>query len=992
MSPSSLAFASIADTATMTATVKDAGGTVISGATVTWASTTPSVATVSSAGLVTAVADGTATIIALSESANATAAVTVAQVASTVELSPSTKTLASLGDTVTVSATVKDAGGTAISGATVTWSSSDTTVATVSSAGLVTAVADGTATITATSGSATATSAVTVAHVASSVEVSPSTKTLTSVGDTVTVSATVKDAGGTAISGATVTWSSSDTTVATVSSAGLVTAVADGTATITATSGSASATSAVTVAQAASSVELSPSAKTFELLGDTVTLAATVNDAGGTAISGATVTWESSDTTIATVSSAGLVTAVTNGTDTITATSGSASATAEITVNQVAPILEAITVNWTEGVAATISGTGFSATASSNTVTVDGLTASITSASITELQITVPTSACKPSRVVDVVVTVASESATTTVGVKPAQVYSLELGEGLYTGIGGECLNLDAGSGSEKYIVGFYSSSESASSLTAYTQTAITGTTLAGDEAAGIPIAGDDVGYFEAPIFAAGDLPPAPPPAAAPALTQQVPIDPEQDAIWLRHREAEGRRWEAWRQNRDEAVVREEIALREMAGVRAAEAIARSVGDTISINHGNSCSVYDTLSTVVRYIGTSAFYLEDLDNPVDTSFTAAEYADLDATFSGTAWPKLKEYYGEQYTGVFGLDDADRVAVVVTKEVNGSGSLGYVSSADFRLPSGCARSNDGELFFGLAPDPTGVHGTVRSHEATLDYYPALLAHESTHILQLTQSELLGAASKAVWEIEGGATMAEWLVGNEILGHGGANQNLGLTEFRAGYDWYKDLVNDLAWYFGYSSSGHVEGAPEQCTWLARNPPGVCGGGGRAVYGAPAALLRLILDWFGPGYSGPSGSGEAALMRDLTNSAYTGYDNLVETTGAPSFAWIQTLLGLNLYSDGRTGVYQNSYTSAWTYFDFFDVERHYTSDDTRLQPYTSSAAEPTSSHSVRAGSTAYLEWSPPSSHAPTSLQIRTPSGGELPDVMGMWIFRIQ
>ena len=913
-------------------------------------------------------------------------------VATSITLSSTSLSFASLGDTTQLTATVKDQNGATMSGATVTWATSAAAVATVSSAGLVTAVADGTATITATSGSATATSAVTVAHVASSVEVSPSTKTLTSVGDTVTVSATVKDAGGTAISGATVTWSSSDTTVATVSSAGLVTAVADGTATITATSGSASATSAVTVAQAASSVELSPSAKTFELLGDTVTLAATVNDAGGTAISGATVTWESSDTTIATVSSAGLVTAVTNGTDTITATSGSASATAEITVNQVAPILEAITVNWTEGVAATISGTGFSATASSNTITVDGLTASITSASITELQITVPTSACKPSRVVDVVVTVASESATTTVGVKPAQVYSLELGESLYTGIGGECLNLDAGSGSEKYIVGFYSSSESASSLTAYTQTAITGTTLAGDEAAGIPIAGDDVGYFEAPIFAAGDLPPAPPPAAALALTQQVPIDPEQDAIWLRHREAEGRRWEAWRQNRDEAVVREEIALREMAGVRAAEAIARSVGDTISINHGNSCSVYDTLSTVVRYIGTSAFYLEDMDNPVDTSFTAAEYADLDATFSGTAWPKLKEYYGEQYTGVFGLDDADRVAVVVTKEVNGSGSLGYVSSADFRPPSGCARSNDGELFFGLAPDPTGVHGTVRSHEATLDYYPALLAHESTHILQLTQSELLGAASKAVWEIEGGATMAEWLVGNEILGHGGANQNLGLTEFRAGYDWYKDLVNDLAWYFGYSSSGHVEGAPEQCTWLARNPPGVCGGGGRAVYGAPAALLRLILDWFGPGYSGPSGSGEAALMRDLTNSAYTGYENLVETTGAPSFAWIQTLLGLNLYSDGRTGVYQNSYTSAWTYFDFFDVERHYTSDDTRLQPYTSSAAEPTSSHSVRAGSTAYLEWSPPSSHAPTSLQIRTPSGGELPDVMGMWIFRIQ
>jgi hypothetical protein len=699
------------------------------------------------------------------------------------------------------------------------------------------------------------------------------------------------------------------------------------------------------------------------------------------------------------------VTAVTNGTDTITATSGSASATAEITVNQAAPTLDAITVNWTEGGAGTITGTGFSATASSNTVTVDGLTASITSAGITELQITVPTSACKPSRVVDVVVTVASASGTTTVGVEPASVHSLNVGSGAYTGIGGECLNLDAGSGSEKYIVGFYSSSEAATSLTAFEQTAITGTTLAGEAAPNILIDSEEGGYFEAPfeapIFAAGDLPPPPPAAAAaPAPSQQVPIDPEQDAMWLRHREAELLMREAWRQNRDEAVVREEIALRDMISAQAAEtapaSIARSVGDTMAIKHytaANLCSVYDTISTVVRYVGTSAFYVEDLDNPVDTSFTAAEYADLDATFSGTAWPKLKEYYGEQYTGVFGLDDADRVAVVVTKEVNKNGSaLGYVRGTDFRLPSGCAASNDGELFYGRAPDPDGVYGTAYTPAEVLDIYPALLVHESTHILQLTQTELITGASKAVWEIEGGATMAEWLVGNEILGHGGANQNLGLTEFLAGYDWYKDLVNDLYWYFGYSSSGHVEGAPEQCTWLARNPPGVCGGGGRAVYGAPAALLRVILDWYGPGYSG----GEAALMRDLTNSDYTGYESLVETTGASSIAFIQTLWGLNLYADGRPGVTESGYTgftNAFTYFDFFDVMRYYESiPATQLQPYTSSDAEPTISKSVRGGSTAYLEWEPPSSHAPTSLRIRTPSGDELPEQMGMWIFRIR
>ena len=107
-----------------------------------------------------------------------------------------------------------------------------------------------------------------------------------------------------------------------------MTSVADGTATITAESGSASATTSVTVAQVAATVTLSKSDFTFTSLADTTQLTATVTDANGETFSGATVTWASSDTTKATVSSAGLVTSVADGTATITAESGSASATA----------------------------------------------------------------------------------------------------------------------------------------------------------------------------------------------------------------------------------------------------------------------------------------------------------------------------------------------------------------------------------------------------------------------------------------------------------------------------------------------------------------------------------------------------------------------------------------------------------------------------------------------------------------------------------------
>ena len=254
LSPNSLDLTSIGDTVTLTATVKDAAGTVMSGATVTWISTAQGVATVSSEGLVTSVGNGTATIMAVSSSVNTTATVLVSQVQSSVELSLNSLDVTSIGDTATLTATVKDAVGSAIPGVTVTWLSSATDVATVSSAGLVTSVGDGTATIVASSGPMSATATVTVTH-PSTIELSPNSLHLTSIGDTATLTATVRDAAGTVMSGVAVSWFvTSNMASVTVSSAGLVTAVANGTVTITATSGSVNGTAAVTVAEPAAAV------------------------------------------------------------------------------------------------------------------------------------------------------------------------------------------------------------------------------------------------------------------------------------------------------------------------------------------------------------------------------------------------------------------------------------------------------------------------------------------------------------------------------------------------------------------------------------------------------------------------------------------------------------------------------------------------------------------------------------------------------------------
>ncbi len=77
-----------------------------------------------------------------------------------------------------------------------------------------------------------------------------------SFGETAQLTASAQDANGTAISGKTFTWSSSDQTIATVSTSGLVSAVADGSATITATTDGVSGTAGIAVDQTAAQLAI----------------------------------------------------------------------------------------------------------------------------------------------------------------------------------------------------------------------------------------------------------------------------------------------------------------------------------------------------------------------------------------------------------------------------------------------------------------------------------------------------------------------------------------------------------------------------------------------------------------------------------------------------------------------------------------------------------------------------------------------------------------
>src|SRR5712671_3275377 len=165
------------------------------------------------------------------------------------------------------------------------------------------------------------------------VDVSPTTASI-STGTTVQLTATPKDAAGNPLAGRTVTWTTSNATIATVDVNGVVTGkAAGGPVTITATSEGKSGTSAVTITPApVDSVAVTP-APASVAVGITLQLTATLKDAHGNTLTGRTVTWGTSDATLATVDANGLVTGKSvGGPVVITATSEGKSGTSSLTV------------------------------------------------------------------------------------------------------------------------------------------------------------------------------------------------------------------------------------------------------------------------------------------------------------------------------------------------------------------------------------------------------------------------------------------------------------------------------------------------------------------------------------------------------------------------------------------------------------------------------------------------------------------------------------
>ncbi len=280
-----------------------------------WKSSDKKVATVDSKGVVTAVATGSCTITATSNDGNykATCKLTVVKKVypTSVKLNKSSASIKA-GSTLQLTATVNPSNASIKS---VKWSSSNKDVATVNSNGLVTAKKGGTATITCTTNSAgkKATCKITVTQKVTGITLSASSMTLVS-GKSKTLTATVSPSSA---SNKSIKWYSGDDSIAKVDKNGKVTAVKAGTIYITAKAKDGSnvlSRCKVTVIQAPTKVKLNFDEVTVKR-GTKMTLTATVSPSNSY---DKTVTWSSNKTSVAKVSSTGVITAVSAGTATIT--------------------------------------------------------------------------------------------------------------------------------------------------------------------------------------------------------------------------------------------------------------------------------------------------------------------------------------------------------------------------------------------------------------------------------------------------------------------------------------------------------------------------------------------------------------------------------------------------------------------------------------------------------------------------------------------------
>jgi hypothetical protein len=312
-------------------------------------------------------------------------------------------------------------------------------------------------------------------------------------------------------------------------------------------------------------------------------------------------------------------------------------------------------------------------------------------------------------------------------------------------------------------------------------------------------------------------------------------------------------------------------------------ALSMAVGDTITYRVPNVlvtdlCNNYATIRAVVKAIGKKAQIAQDVNAP--SSFSASDFTAIAAEFDDLIFKTDTSWFGAPTD----INKDGRITILYTPEVNKftkKGSTSYIggffwggdlfTKADYARatpPAQCPQTNEQELFYLLAADPSGAFGDPRSTALVRQATRGTIAHEFQHMINqgIRQFNQSADPFEADWLNEGLAHFAEEAVGRAARGFSDF-QSLTSAQVRANPD-------DYAAYFQQNIGRFA-------SYLARpdttSPTSKSAATELPARGAAWALLRYSADQFSP-------SNARQFFKRLVAGPSSSVTNLVQRAGVP------------------------------------------------------------------------------------------------------------
>jgi hypothetical protein len=383
-------------------------------------------------------------------------------------------------------------------------------------------------------------------------------------------------------------------------------------------------------------------------------------------------------------------------------------------------------------------------------------------------------------------------------------------------------------------------------------------------------------------------------------------------------------------------------------------AAAPSVGDLLTYNVETDGRTYDEVCNTmsdyrtgrVEAVGVRSVIVADTANPAD-GLTTADYARVAAAMDTLVWPVVAGTFGEPAD----IDDNQRVVIFYTRAVNeltpaGANYVvgGFFYSRDLfpKTPQTgfqpCPLSNEAEMFYMLAADPTGVvNGHQRSTEYVINGTIGTVGHELQHLISASRRLYVhntGNYSEEVWLNEGLSHIAEELMFYRSSGMSPLS-NIDLDALRASQRRVDAVnrfqVNNLGRFRSYLD------APESSSPFSPDDE-------LATRGSIWAFLRYAAD--------RRGGDQQQLWYDLVNNTRLGLNNLGFHLGVDPVAWARDW-NVALYTDDAVaGVGPELTQPSWNFRSIYPALTSSGTYPLRTRPFTSSA-----SFTLRASGAAYL-----------------------------------